>query len=226
MAIQNKEQLYVFRNFVDVEEIAFWNNVMDQESFWVGAAHHPGAIDYHREAMPPELVDVEADLVQRICQKAESVYGDDLTTETLPSFRRYLTGGKLDPHYDHCDSLWLTEEFEFGFRDYDGTYWPKGLNEFSTSLYWNGDFEGGEICFHNPTISIKPEPGMLLMFPCTEQYTHEVKLITQGERRTTSHFWTRARTIAMITANPKIGHRTDRRFLHKVERLRNSRKSS
>lgn len=214
----------MFRNFVDKEEVHFWNSVMDRESFWVDAAMHPGVVDYNRESMPDELVGVEADLVRRICEKAETVYGDELTTETIPSFRRYLTGGKLDLHYDQCDSIWTTEEFEFGFNDRDGNYWPKGLNEFSTSLYWNTDFEGGEICFKNPDIAIKPEAGMLLMFPCTEQYSHEVKPITQGERRTTSHFWTRARTIAMVVSQPKIAHRTDRRFMEKVRRLQDSRK--
>jgi hypothetical protein len=225
MTIENKEQLYVFRDFIGPSELEFWNKVMDEASFWEGASHHPGIVDYYRDAMPPDLADAEADLVQRICKKAESVYGEDLITEQIPSFRRYMTGGKLNMHYDHGDSLWVDEEFEFGFNDHDGIYWPRGLNEYSTSLYWNSDFEGGEICFQNPSISIKPEAGMLLMFPCNEQYAHEVREVTAGERRTTSHFWSRARTVVMITANPKIGHRTDRRFMEKVERLRNSRKS-
>ena len=42
----------------------------------------------------------------------------------------------------------------------------------SAIVYLNNDYEGGEVEFTNFGIKIKPEPGMLLLFPSNYAYTH------------------------------------------------------
>lgn len=77
---------------------------------------------------------------------------------------RKWTGPGMGPH---CDS-------------YDG---DSDL-AFSMICYLNNDYDGGEIEFPNHNISIKPEPGSLLIFPGQEPFLHKVNNIRSGERYT------------------------------------------
>jgi predicted 2-oxoglutarate/Fe(II)-dependent dioxygenase YbiX len=52
----------------------------------------------------------------------------------------------------------------------------------SAILYLNSDFEGGEVEFTNFGIKIKPEPGMLLIFPSNYAYTHIAHPVTSGTK--------------------------------------------
>jgi len=50
----------------------------------------------------------------------------------------------------------------------------------SAILYLNNEFEGGEVEFVNFGVTIKPQPGMLLLFPSTYPYTHIAHPVTSG----------------------------------------------
>jgi hypothetical protein len=52
----------------------------------------------------------------------------------------------------------------------------------SAILYLNSDFEGGEVEFVNFNIKIKPQPGMLLVFPSNYAYTHIAHPVTSGTK--------------------------------------------
>ena len=52
----------------------------------------------------------------------------------------------------------------------------------SAIVYLNDDYEGGEVEFTNFGIKIKPEPGMLLLFPSTYPYTHIAHPVTSGTK--------------------------------------------
>jgi hypothetical protein len=52
----------------------------------------------------------------------------------------------------------------------------------SAILYLNGDFEGGEVEFVNFNLKIKPEPGMLLLFPSNYAYRHIAHPVTSGTK--------------------------------------------
>jgi predicted 2-oxoglutarate/Fe(II)-dependent dioxygenase YbiX len=47
-------------------------------------------------------------------------------------------------------------------------------------VYLNDDYEGGEVEFVNFGIKIKPQPGMLLLFPSTYPYAHIAHPVTSG----------------------------------------------
>lgn len=87
----------------------------------------------------------------------------ELRLDLIP-IRKWTTGSYMGPH---CDT-------------YDGN-----LDlAFSMIAYLNDDYEGGEIAFPRHDISIKPEPGSLVIFPSQEPYLHQVNEITSGERYT------------------------------------------
>lgn len=52
----------------------------------------------------------------------------------------------------------------------------------SAICYLNSDYEGGEIEFINFGVKIKPEPGMLILFPSNYAYTHIAHPVTDGTK--------------------------------------------
>lgn len=52
----------------------------------------------------------------------------------------------------------------------------------SAIVYLNDDYEGGEIEFPNFEIKIKPEPGMLILFPSNFAYKHIAHPVTKGTK--------------------------------------------
>ena len=74
---------------------------------------------------------------------------------------RYQTGGHYAPHVD-----------------------SNGDRKLSAIIYLNNDFEGGELYFPVQDVTIKPEPGMLVLFPSSWQYVHQSKEVTKGTKYT------------------------------------------
>lgn len=74
---------------------------------------------------------------------------------------RYRTGQEYKPHFD-------------GSTD--------SGRSISAICYLNNDFEGGEVEFVNFGIKIKPEPGMLLLFPSNYAYRHIAHPVTAGTK--------------------------------------------
>jgi hypothetical protein len=52
----------------------------------------------------------------------------------------------------------------------------------SALVYLNSDFEGGEIEFVHFGIKIKPQPGMLILFPSNYAYRHIAHPVTSGTK--------------------------------------------
>jgi hypothetical protein len=52
----------------------------------------------------------------------------------------------------------------------------------SAICYLNSDYEGGEIEFVNFNVKIKPEPGMMILFPSNYAYRHIAHPITSGTK--------------------------------------------
>jgi hypothetical protein len=52
----------------------------------------------------------------------------------------------------------------------------------SAVCYLNGDYEGGEIEFPYHKVTIKPEPGMLILFPSNYAYSHVAHPVKSGKK--------------------------------------------
>jgi 2-oxoglutarate-Fe(II)-dependent oxygenase superfamily protein len=52
----------------------------------------------------------------------------------------------------------------------------------SGTLYLNNDFKEGNLVFPKQKVTIRPEKGMLVLFPCSFAYPHEVTEVTEGIR--------------------------------------------
>lgn len=77
------------------------------------------------------------------------------------------------------------ESFRYHSEAHDENPDSKEKLTASFSIYLNDDFEGGELFFkYKPDIVIKPEPGMLVNIPLTEDFTHKIGFVSGGDRHT------------------------------------------
>jgi len=81
------------------------------------------------------------------------------------------------------------------FTESDESLWKSKFTtkHYTSMLYLNDDFEGGELYFptHN-NFTIKPKPGMLAIFSGNIYNPHGVTQITSGTRYVNTAFWTRS----------------------------------
>lgn len=49
-------------------------------------------------------------------------------------------------------------------------------------VYWNDDYDGGELTYPELSLSHKPKAGSLLIHPGSIEYTHGVDKVTRGQR--------------------------------------------
>jgi len=96
----------------------------------------------------------------------------------------------------------LFHENHVFLESWDLVYWPTGIKmephadnikpdktpnscpqrDYSSICYLNDDYEGGEIEFPNFGVKIKPEPGMLILFPSNFAYAHRAHPVTKGTK--------------------------------------------
>lgn len=75
-------------------------------------------------------------------------------------------------------------------RQYEGTdlkehfdQYSDKLIEYAAILYINNDYTDGELFFSKLGLELRPEPGTLMIFPGTEEYTHGVRVTGPGPVR-------------------------------------------
>ena len=71
------------------------------------------------------------------------------------------------------------------------------LNEYSSILYLNDEFDGGELYFEAIDLLIKPQANQLVFFPSGAEFRHEVRRISNGNRYTLASFYTTDKLIGL-----------------------------
>jgi predicted 2-oxoglutarate/Fe(II)-dependent dioxygenase YbiX len=123
----------------------------------------------------------------------------EYVTDVLADCRREIAAGLGVSHEVlHPETVILTALGVGGWhprhvdnaRLEDGRWVPNHTPYRSVSalLYLNDDFDGGEIVFDAQGLEIRPEPGLLVAFPSSFEYPHEVRPVTRG-RRLSMPFW-------------------------------------
>lgn len=94
-------------------------------------------------------------------QDYSSIFGISLKSHNPYKILKYEVGGKFESHMD----------------DGGGNF-----RRVSTVYYLNDDYEGGELCFPQFGIELKPKAGDMIVFPSAYVYSHSVKPVTSGNR--------------------------------------------
>ena len=100
-----------------------------------------------------------------------------LLASTLPYTERYEIGEYM--FHEPYQAL-KYRPGEFYKAHYDGG--TESGRSISAVIYLNDDYEGGEIEFPNFKIKLKPEKGMLILFPSNYAYRHIAHPVLSGTK--------------------------------------------
>lgn len=164
------ENIYVVKNFISEEDLKViladltnpegWHQsgVFYQKSELKYSSHTKSLLSEKYRPMAQELIDDDLNIIN----------WQDMLQKFIPN---KMSDWAIAPHSDRFDYN------EKGAGESTSKHVTKGF-----IVYFNDDFTGGEIVYTNKDIVVKPEPGMLLVHPGTEEYEHGVKAVTYGER--------------------------------------------
>jgi hypothetical protein len=97
---------------------------------------------------------------------------------TVPYYQqRYGISGEL--YHEWYKLLKYTENSEYKQHSDSGKGYERIV---SALLYLNSDYEGGELEFPFFNIKIKPQPGMLVLFPSNFAYSHIAHPVKSGTK--------------------------------------------
>lgn len=140
--------------------------------------------------IPSQVASIFSNFSKVVNENLRSLKYPELTThiDTIS-----ISKNSMNYHADAEDAL-LLEDRKLGkpnSNDHSG-YNPPRFNEwilnktavriYTTILYLNDDFDGGETTFPTKNIDIKPKKSRLIGFPCSRDYIHGVRPINNGVR--------------------------------------------
>lgn len=118
------------------------------------------------------------DIRSRTEEQIKSEFGISCPLYTnLSQFVKWRIGDKIWP--PHADG-----------ENEDGTQNLFYFRNYSSIIYLNDDYTGGEIIFPKINLTIQPKKGTLIFFPGTAEYLHGVKPVLSGVRFTIATFYT------------------------------------
>lgn len=112
-----------------------------------------------------------------ILQNIHNQFYTLLLSTTIDYANRYKIDGNL--YHEGYNLLRYSGGQEYKSH-YDGS--SHNARTISAICYLNNNFEGGELEFPFFKIKIKPEPGMLVLFPSNYAYSHIAHPVTSGTK--------------------------------------------
>lgn len=141
--------------------------------FWEGRIVYMGDVAAHDASA--------AEIMGGFQKRATAMLGEfyaltrPLWTDTV-QLNIWEQGSCLPPHTDNSNP--------------DGTAHSTPWRDFSSIVYLNDDYEGGELYFTAKDRVLKPQRGMLVAFSAGYHHEHGVLKVTQGRRITMPAFYT------------------------------------
>jgi hypothetical protein len=112
-----------------------------------------------------------------------------------PYLRKYPPGSYLRMHADAEGYYGTTPQPLKNYNPENPT--SEVLNEYSSILYLNDDYEGGELYFEELDLLIKPKTNQLVFFPSGSEFRHEVRPVVSGDRYTLASFYTTDKLVGL-----------------------------
>ena len=151
----------------------------------------------------------------RILYIQDMVNFDPVSVEYMKQAQCRVTA-KLQEFYEvdatlYADTVQLVRWTEGSFMpahadDAKSDYYPDGLphRHYSSIIYLNDDFAGGELYFTKLDMVLKPKKGMLVAFTGGFHHEHGVLKVTRGERYTMPAFYSLDSTHADYVVHPEF----------------------
>ena len=162
-------------NFISDEECAilvdaFENNALKNSAngFW------DNMIVYPAKLTDRDILELKINTSTRTRKAILDLYKPKEIFSDSIMLCQWDVGKQLTSHIDNQDS----HEYSTPWRTY------------SSLVYLNEDFEGGEIFFPRLNEALKPATGMLVIFSSGPEHEHGVKAVTAGQRYTMPSWYT------------------------------------
>jgi predicted 2-oxoglutarate/Fe(II)-dependent dioxygenase YbiX len=151
-------------------------------------------IDGHRYTERPDCEE-RVTASSRALSLVSATVGRRLCFLYEPYLRKYPPGSYLEMHADSEGYYGITPQ---PLRNYNPeNQSSEVLNEYSSILYLNDDYSGGELYFEELDLLIKPKVNQLVFFPSGSEFRHEVKPVINGDRYTLASFYTTDKIVGL-----------------------------
>jgi len=175
------DDIYIIEDFITDEELSLIMKDCLDENGWTRSAdelHDRSETANYWEGKNKHVFSdgSEAALTAILKRVKEELDNDLEESNTVKILQRMFPNDQLNwawalpPHSDngeHKDSKYVTRGYV---------------------LYYNDNYDGGEIVYVNKNISIKPKAKMLVCHPGSEEYRHGVSKVYNGTRYMTTGF--------------------------------------
>lgn len=188
----NIDNIIVQKNFVDKQDLKEIKNFLPKINKWIDAGENQYAEDgtctYNaeywkdRQCSGPIIMELNPhiyNIIDKYIFKMKILLEEYFHVELYsrpPVLVRWFSGLEQKPHADKQLN--------------DGSPNPFPTYDLNSLIYYNNEFEGGELYYPDYDLVIKPEPGLAVAHPGDIYYLHGVKKIISGERWTTPSFYT------------------------------------
>jgi hypothetical protein len=164
---EDVKNIYVYENFISSEDLSKINDYIKSSTFASDAIHE---FPYETLSFIPDysillIMEKYRDIIKVLL---EEKFDCRVKLSHISDLTKYKTGDNLNEHADKVCASW---------------------RDLSTSLYYNEDYEGGELYFSQYDLTFKPKAGMMIYFPAGANYQHGVNYVTSGTRYATTTFW-------------------------------------
>jgi hypothetical protein len=186
------ENIKIIKNFVELEDLKKIQSFLPTINEWMDAGENTysedGTCTYdasywsNRQCSYDILSRINLDiynLIDKYILKMKYFLEDSFSVRLSvrpPVIIRWFPGLEQQPHADKQLN--------------DGAPNPFPTYDLNSLIYYNDEFEGGELYYPQHDIVVKPEPGLAVAHPGDINYLHGVKMVTSGERFTTPSFYT------------------------------------
>jgi hypothetical protein len=188
----SKDNIVIIKNFVDLEDLKKIQSFLPTINEWMDAGESQYSADgtctydasywQNRQCSGEILSKINLDiynLVDKYIIKMKWLLEDFFKVKLFarpPVIIRWFAGLEQQPHADKQLN--------------DGSPNPFPTYDLNSLIYYNDDFEGGELYYPQHDLIVKPEPGLAVAHPGDINYLHGVKKVKSGERFTTPSFYT------------------------------------
>ena len=186
------ENVKIIKNFVELDDLKTIQKFLPTINEWIDSGENSyddnGVCTYdasywaNRQCSGDILKKINLNiynLVNKYIYKMKLFLEDQFNVSLFarpPVIIRWFPGIEQQPHADKQLN--------------DGSPNPFPTYDLNSLIYYNDDFEGGELYYPQHDILVKPEPGLAVAHPGDINYLHGVKKIIAGERFTTPSFYT------------------------------------
>ncbi len=171
-------QIFYIENFIDIENLTTINNWIKKNTPEKDlSGNTPFEYFCLHKSNDFEATNALNELQIKLYKTIKKTFLVNIYKENTANIMIYKTGDFLPEHIDNMNEQKILTPTGYGSRD------------ISSTIYFNDNYLGGEICFPKQDLKIKPSAGSVVMFPSHDSYPHLVFPVLSGVRYSATNFW-------------------------------------